>query len=174
MNALSIFGQYIITNCVWNIVRAAYWSSVWKSEAFLPFHFSIRMKQNLPSWRRRYYFPPKRRNTHLLHGTENQKKKEARLNLHHTKRRVLISTKWIMRSVIKIAVSELVWRKLETEICAIKFKFWNEARVGTGAGRDGHVRGQQPVWHTHTQHKEHQLTAVLLQQTAGALCSEPE
>jgi len=79
-----------------------------------------------------------------------------------------------MRSVIKIAVSELVWRKLETEICAIKFKFWNEARVGTGAGRDGHVRGQQPVWHTHTQHKEHQLTAVLLQQTAGALCSEPE
>jgi len=48
----------------------------------------------------------------------------------------------IMRIVIKIAVSELVWRKMETEICAIKFKFWNEARVGTGAGRDGHVRGQ--------------------------------
>ena len=50
-----------------------------------------------------------------------------------------------MRIVIKIAVSELVWRTLETEICAIKFKFWNEARVGTGVGRDGHVRGQQPV-----------------------------
>jgi hypothetical protein len=77
-----------------------------------------------------------------------------------------------MRIVIKIAVSELVWRKLETEICIIKFKFWNEARVGTGVGRDGHVRDQQPVWHT--QREEHQLTAVLLQQTAGALCSEPE
>lgn len=77
-----------------------------------------------------------------------------------------------MRLLIKIAVSDLVWGKLGTEIFAIKFKFWNEARVGTGAGRDGHVRGQQPVWHT--QHEEHQLAAVLLQQTTGALYSEPE
>lgn len=34
--------------------------------------------------------------------------------------------------------------------------------------------GASNRYDTHTQHEEHQLTAVLLQQTAGALCSEPE
>jgi hypothetical protein len=62
-------------------------------------------------------------------------------------------------------------RKWWTELCVIKFKFWNEERCFTGVSRDGHVRGQQPVWHNL---EEHQHTAVLLLHPNGALCTQPE
>jgi hypothetical protein len=39
-----------------------------------PNHFSINMNQNQSPWRWRQYIPLKYRDTHLLHGTETQKK----------------------------------------------------------------------------------------------------
>jgi hypothetical protein len=50
------------------------------------------------------YFPPKHRDTPLLHGTENRRKPikwQARINLQHTSRFVLANPKWIMHIVIR-------------------------------------------------------------------------